>query len=202
MARIKCKTCRRAGESLCGREKCAFKRRPYAPGQHGQNARRNTSEFGRQLAMKQKIKNIYGVLERQFRKHFQEASQLPGITGDNLISRLERRLDNTVYRMGFASSRAQARQLVSHKMFEVNGKRLNIPSAEVKVGDVIKVKETKFQKTYWKNLIDTMAKEKPNTPHWVESDIKKGEGKVIAMPTREDIGVSVDPQMVVEFYSK
>lgn len=201
MARIKCKVCRRAGESLCGREKCAFKRRPYAPGQHGQNARRSSSEFGRQLAMKQKIKHIYGVLERQFRKHFQESSQRPGIIGDNLISRLERRMDNVVYRLGFASSRAQARQLVSHKMFEVNGKRLNIPSAEMKVGDVITIKSTKLQKSYWKNLNENTG-EKPNVPHWLSVDIKKGEGKVIAMPLRDDIGISVDPQMVVEYYSK
>lgn len=201
MARIKCKVCRRAGESLCGREKCAFKRRPYAPGQHGQNARRNSSEFGRQLAMKQKIKRIYGVLERQFRKHFQEASQVPGITGDNLLSRLERRMDNVVYRMGFASSRAQARQLVSHKMFELNGKRLNIPSAEIKVGDVITIKNTKLQKSYWTNLTENLTG-KEMTPHWLSVDIKKGEGKVIAMPKRDDVGISVDPQMVVEFYSK
>ena len=201
MSRIKCKVCRRAGESLCGREKCAFKRRPYAPGQHGQNARRSSSEFGRQLAMKQKIKHIYGVLERQFRKHFQEASQVSGITGDNLLSRLERRMDNVVFRLGFASSRAQARQLVSHKMFEVNGKRLNIPSAEMKVGDVITVKSTKLQKNYWKNLTETLEK-KTDVPHWLALDAKKGEGKIIAMPTREDVGISVDPQMVVEFYSK
>lgn len=146
MARIKCKTCRRAGESLCGREKCAFKRRPYAPGQHGQNARRSSSEFGRQLAMKQKIKRIYGVLEKQFRNHYAEAAKTAGITGDNLLSRLERRMDNVVFRMGFATSRAQARQLVNHKMFEVNGKRLNIPSAEMRVGDVIRIKENKLQK--------------------------------------------------------
>lgn len=201
MSRIKCKVCRRAGESLCGREKCAFKRRPYAPGQHGQNARRSSSEFGRQLAMKQKIKHIYGVLERQFRKHFQEASQVSGITGDNLLSRLERRMDNVVFRLGFASSRAQARQLVGHKMFEVNGKRLNIPSAEMKVGDVITVKSNKLQKNYWKNLAETLEK-KNDVPHWLSLDAKKGEGKIIAMPTREDVGISVDPQMVVEFYSK
>jgi small subunit ribosomal protein S4 len=151
--------------------------------------------------MKQKIKRIYGVLERQFRKHFQESSQLSGIIGDNLISRLERRMDNVVYRLGFASSRAQARQLVSHKMFEVNGKRLNIPSAEMKVGDVITIKSTKLQKSYWKTLNENTA-DKPNTPHWLTVDLKKGEGKVIAMPLRDDIGISVDPQMVVEYYSK
>ncbi len=202
MARIKCKQCRRAGESLCGREKCAFKRRPYAPGQHGQNARRSSSEFGRQLAMKQKIKRIYGVLERQFRKHFSEASALSGITGDNLLSRLERRFDNVVYRLGLASSRAQARQLITHKMFEVNGKRLNIPSAEMKVGDVITIKSTKLQKAYWTNMAETLAEKEKAVPHWLSLDAKKGEGKVIAMPLPQDVGISVDPQMVVEYYSK
>jgi small subunit ribosomal protein S4 len=203
----KCKLCRRAGEKLflkggrCFTAKCAMTRRPYAPGVHGQNARRSSSEFGRQLAMKQKIKRIYGVLERQFRHHFEEASKLSGITGDQLLSRLERRLDNVVYRLGFAASRAQARQLVGHKMFEVNGKRQNIASAEIKVGDVIKIKVSKQEKNYWKNLQETLAA-KQDIPHWLSLDIAKGEGKVIALPTREDVGVSVDPQMVVEYYSK
>jgi small subunit ribosomal protein S4 len=203
----KCKLCRRAGEKLflkgerCFTAKCAMQRRPYAPGVHGQNARRSSSEFGRQLAMKQKIKRIYGVLERQFRNHFEEAAVLTGITGDHLLSRLERRLDNVVYRLGFAASRGQARQLVSHKMFEVNGKRQNIPSAEVKVGDVIKIKVTKQQKNYWKILNESLATKK-DVPHWLALDVAKGEGRVIAMPVREDVGVSVDPQMVVEYYSK
>lgn len=203
----KCKLCRRAGEKLflkgerCFGPKCAMQRRPYAPGVHGQNARRSSSEFGRQLAMKQKIKRIYGVLERQFRNHFEEAANLAGITGDHLLSRLERRLDNVVYRLGFAASRAQARQLVGHKMFEVNGKRQNIPSAEVKVGDVIKIKITKQQKSYWKNLAEILAN-KQDVPHWLALDVANGEGRVIAMPVREDVGVSVDPQMVVEYYSK
>ncbi|MCW1888787.1 MAG: 30S ribosomal protein S4 [Candidatus Moranbacteria bacterium] len=203
----KCKLCRRAGEKLflkgdrCNTAKCAMSRRPYAPGVHGQNARRSSSEFGRQLAMKQKIKRIYGVLERQFRHHFEEASKLSGITGDQLLSRLERRLDNVVYRLGFATSRAQARQLVGHKMFEVNGKRQNVASAELKVGDVIKIKVTKAQKNYWKNLSESLAA-KQDVPHWLFLDAAKGEGKIIALPTREDVGVSVDPQMVVEYYSK
>lgn len=203
----KCKLCRRAGEKLflkgdrCNTAKCAMSRRPYAPGVHGQNARRSSSEFGRQLAMKQKIKRIYGVLERQFRHHFEEASKLSGITGDQLLSRLERRLDNVVYRLGFATSRAQARQLVGHKMFEVNGKRQNVASAELKVGDVIKIKVSKQEKNYWKNLAESLAA-KQDVPHWLMLDIAKGEGKIIALPTREDVGVSVDPQMVVEYYSK
>jgi len=168
---------------------------------HGKTPSRGGSEFGRQLAMKQKIKRLYGVFERQFRHHFEEASKLPGITGDQLLSRLERRLDNAVYRLGFAASRAQARQLVSHKMFEVNGKRLNVPSAEVNVGDVISLKASKQGKMYFKNLEETL-KNKKDVPHWLELDADKGIGKIVALPTRDDIGVNVDPQMVVEYYSK
>src|SRR3989344_1124480 len=203
----KCKLCRRAGEKLflkgdrCLSPKCAMTRRPYAPGMHGKTPSRGGSEFGRQLAMKQKIKRLYGVFERQFRHHFEEASKLPGITGDQLLSRLERRLDNAVYRLGFAASRAQARQLVSHKMFEVNGKRLNVPSAEVNVGDVISLKASKQGKMYFKNLEETL-KNKKDVPHWLELDADKGIGKIVALPTGDDIGVNVDPQMVVEYYSK
>lgn len=209
MARImdKCTLCRRAGEKLflkgdrCLSPKCAIARRPYAPGVHGQTPTRGGSEFGRQLAMKQKIKRLYGVMERQFRNHFEEARKRRGIIGDQLLSRLERRLDNVVYRLGFASSRAQARQLVGHKMFEVNGKRLNISSFEVKIGDTIVLKQTKSGKTYFKNLIETL-KNKKDVPHWLELDAEKFTGKMLALPSREDIGVRVDAQMVVEYYSK
>lgn len=203
----KCKLCRRAGEKLflkgdrCLSPKCAVVRRPYAPGIHGHNPSRGGSEFGRQLAMKQKIKRLYGVMERQFRHHFDEVKKRPGITGDQLLSRLERRLDNVVYRLGFAASRVQAKQLVSHKMFEVNGKRMNIPSCEVNVGDVIVLKQTKREKTYFKNLTETL-KNKKDISHWLELDAEKLSGKVIAEPSREDVGVSVNPQMVVEYYSK
>lgn len=151
--------------------------------------------------MKQKIKRTYGVLETQFRRHFEEATHVHGITGDELLSRLERRLDNVVFRLGLASSRAQARQLVGHKMFEVNGKRQNIPSAAVRPGDVIRVKETKKQKSYWKNLEETL-KAKKDIPEWLALDKEKLEGTVTGLPKRDDIGVSVDAQMVVEYYSK
>lgn len=181
--------------------KCAIARRPYAPGVHGQTPTRGGSEFGRQLAMKQKIKRLYGVMERQFRHHFEEAQKRRGIIGDQLLSRLERRLDNVVYRLGFASSRAQARQLVGHKMFEVNGKRINISSFEVKIGDVIVLKQTKSGKTYFKNLMETL-KNKKDVPHWLLLDAEKFTGKMLALPSREDIGVRVDAQMVVEYYSK
>ncbi|MEK7181845.1 MAG: 30S ribosomal protein S4 [Patescibacteria group bacterium] len=203
----KCKLCRRAGEKLflkgdrCLSAKCAMVRRPYAPGVHGKSPSRGGSEFGRQLAMKQKIKRLYGVLERQFRNHFAEAEKLSGITGDQLLSRLERRLDNVVYRLGFGTSRSQARQLVGHNMFTVNGKRANVASMEIKVGDVIATKPNKQQKTYFKNLMEVL-KNKKDVPHWLELNADKFEGKVIALPAREDVGVNVDPQMVVEYYSK
>lgn len=206
----KCKLCRRAGEKLflkgdrCLTPKCAIARRPYAPGVHGNNPRRGGgSEFGRQLAMKQKIKRLYGVYERQFRHHFDEVKHKEGIVGDLLLARLERRLDNVVYRLGFAPSRAAARQLVSHKMFSVNGKRLNVPSAEVKVGDVIEVKASKQDKEYWKLLTESIRNKK-DVPTWLELDAAKWTGKMIALPNRDEIGVGVqiNPQMVVEYYSK
>lgn len=203
----KCKLCRRAGEKLflkgerCLSPKCAMVRRPYLPGIHGHNPQRGQSEFGRQLAMKQKIKRLYGVMERQFRHHFDEVKKTPGITGNQLLSRLERRLDNVVYRLGFAPSRVLAKQLVSHKMFEVNGKRVNIPSFEVHTGDIVKLKQTKRDKTYFKNLMEMLANKK-DVPHWLMLDMTMLEGKVVGLPVREDVGVNVDPQMVVEYYSK
>lgn len=203
----KCKLCRRAGEKLflkgdrCFSPKCAISRRPYAPGVHGQNPSRNKSEFGRQLAMKQKIKRIYGVLERQFRHHFEESQERKGATGDLLIERLERRLDNVVYRLGFAPSRSFARQLVGHQYFTVNGKRMNIPSYEVQVGDVIVLKGTKTEKSVMKAQQEIL-KNKKDVPHWLNLEAGKFEGKVIALPTKSDVGVFVDAQAVVEYYSK
>jgi small subunit ribosomal protein S4 len=203
----KCKLCRRAGEKLflkgdrCFSPKCAMVRRPYAPGIHGHNPTRGRSEFGRQLAMKQKIKRLYGVLERQFRHHFEESQMRQGATGDLLLQRLECRLDNVAYRLGFAASRTAARQLVSHKFFTVNGIRMNVPSYEMKVGDVIALKSTKASKTYTKNQIE-LLKNKKDVPHWLVLDAEKLEGKVLALPTRGDVGISVDAQMVVEYYSK
>lgn len=209
MARLldKCTLCRRAGEKLflkgdrCLSPKCAIVRRPYAPGIHGHNPKRGASEFGRQLAMKQKIKRLYGIMERQFRHHFAEAEKQPGITGNNLLSRLERRLDNVVYRLGFAPSRAAARQLIGHKMFEVNGKYVNIPSYEVKVGDTIALKASKREKTYFKNRKEIFENRK-DLPHWLSFDAEKLSGAVTAQPVRDDVGVNVDAQMVVEYYSK
>jgi len=203
----KCRLCRRAGEKLflkgerCFSQKCAMVRRPTPPGMHGAKKVRSASEFGRQLAMKQKIKRIYGVMERQFRRHFEEARKTRGIVGTELMGRLERRLDNVVYRLGFAPSRALARQLVSHKSFLVNGKRADIPSMEVQVGDVVSVKEEKREKTYFKNLSESIANRK-DIPGWLELDPKRLEGKVIGTPSRGDTEVNVDPQLVVEYYSK
>ncbi len=203
----KCKLCRRAGEKLflkgdrCMSPKCAMVRRPYAPGVHGHNPSRGGSEFGRQLAMKQKIKRLYGVMERQFRHHFDEVRNVPGITGDQLLSRLERRLDNVVYRLGFAYSRAQAKQLVSHKMFLVNGVRMNIASYEINVGDTITLKTNKKSKVFFKNQEESL-KAKKDVPHWLSLDAQNQTGKVLSMPTHEDVGVRVDAQMVVEYYSK
>ena len=209
MARIldKCKLCRRAGEKLflkgdrCISPKCAMVRKPSVPGVHGKRVSRGASEFGRQLAMKQKIKRIYGVMEKQFRHHFEEATKRPGVTGDNLMGRLEMRLDNAVYRLGFAPSRALARQLVSHGAFRLNGRALDVPSAEVSIGDVISVSPTKKDKTYFKTQLEIL-KNKKDVPTWLELDAPKLSGKVVSLPKRDDVGIGVDPQMVVEFYSK
>jgi len=203
----KCRKCRRAGEKLflkgdrCGSPKCAMIRKPNVPGVHGKKMSRGGSEYGKQLAMKQKIKRIYGVLEKQFRKHFQDSQKKKGVLGDVLMARLEMRLDCVVYRMGFASSRALARQLVNHGAFKVNGRKVDVPSFETKIGDVISVSDTKKENTYFKNQAEVLNNRKEQPP-WILFDIAKMEGKVIALPDRASIGVSVDPQMVVEYYSR
>jgi len=203
----KCKKCRRAGEKLfikgdrCDSSKCAMVRKAYPPGVHGKRVSRGGSEYGKQLSMKQKIKRIYGLMERQFRKHFDEASKRKGVIGNLLIARLEMRLDNAIYRFGFASSRSLSRQLVSHGFFKVNGKKVNIPSFEVNIGDVISINELKKEKTYLKNLIQ-LIKNKKNFPAWIEFDTGKLEGRIKSIPTRDDIDASVDTQAVVEYYSR
>lgn len=203
----KCKRCRRAQEKLflkgdrCDSAKCAMTKRPYAPGAHGKSMSRGLSEFGKQLAMKQRIKRMYGILEKQFRKHFEEIENKPGVTGDLLMTRLEMRLDNVVRKIGFATSPIQARQLVTHGFFLVNGKSVTIPSYEVKLGDVVTVKESRKEKPYFKNQTQVLAAKK-NFPRWISFDQSKLEGKVVMLPTREDVGVQVDPQMVVESYSR
>ena len=203
----KCKRCRRASEKLflkgdrCDSAKCAIARRPYAPGAHGKNVSRGLSEYGKQLAMKQRIKRMYGVLERQFRKHYEEIENKPGVTGDLLMERLEMRMDNVVRKIGFANSPMQARQLVTHGLFLVNGKKITIPSYKIKVGDVIGIKESKKEKEFFKNQTQMLSVKK-NFPRWIQFDQSKMEGKVIASITREDVGIHVDPQLVVESYSR
>jgi small subunit ribosomal protein S4 len=189
-----CRLCRREGEKLflkgirCNTEKCGVERRKYAPGQHGQN-RGKLSDYGIQLREKQKVRRIYGIMERQFRGYFEEAATTKGITGEVLLQLLERRLDNVVCRMGFAANRRQARQLVRHNHFLVNGRRVNIPSFNHRAGD---------------NLIaDNLAvAEHRGAPGWIEFDAKGLKGKFVRIPTREEIQLPVQEQLIVELYSK
>lgn len=203
----KCRKCRRAGEKLflkgdrCNTPKCAIVRRAYAPGVHGKKVSRSSSEFGFQLAVKQKIKRIYGVMEKQFRRHFEEVKNKKGITGDLLLARLEMRLDNVVYRLGLASSRAQARQLVNHGLIAVNGKKVTIPSFEVKPGSLIAINPSKVNKNYFKNL-EQVLKNKKDFPSWINFDAVKLEGKILNIPSRSDMGINLDAQVVVEYYAR
>jgi small subunit ribosomal protein S4 len=200
----KCRLCRREGGKLflkgdkCYNGKCPFEKRPAVPGQHGA-ARKKVSEYGQQLREKQKVKRIYGVQEGQFRTYYEQADRMKGITGENMLSLLERRLDNVIFRMGVGVSRAQARQLVSHGHFTVNGKKVNIPSYIVKVGDVITVKENKTSNKYFE-AIKTMKV--ANMPKWLEFNPEKLEGKILALPVREDIDSQIAEHMIVELYSK
>ena len=199
-----CRLCRREGAKLflkgerCYSAKCAMMRYPAAPGQHGA-ARKKVSEYGLQLREKQKAKRTYGVLEKQFRKTYRTAEKLKGQTGENLLQLLERRLDNVVYRLGLASSRSQARQIVNHAHITVNGKTVNIPSYTCRQGDVIAVKENKKAKPYFKALAET---KKLKLPKWLEYNADKMEGKLIALPEKEDLDVTIAENMIVELYSK
>lgn len=203
----KCRLCRRATEKLflkgdrCATPKCALVRRNYAPGVHTNKGKKNISEYGMQLAGKQKIKRTYGVAERQFRKHFKEGDKKSGFAGEMLMARLEKRLDNVVYRLGLVASRNQARQLVSHGFVSVNGKKLDIPSFEVKLGDTISIHAPKKARTYVKNM-ETALSHKKDFPSWMQFKKESMEGKIIGNPTREDIGINLDPQVVVEYYSR
>ena len=198
-----CKLCRREGQKLflkgerCYSSKCAIERRNYAPGQHGQ-ARKKQSEYGLQLREKQKAKRFYGVPETQFRNTFEKAENKKGQTGENLMIALETRLDNVVFRLGFAASRKEARQLVTHGHFTVNGKKANIPSMEVKAGDVIKVKEKSQSSPKFKEIKEMSI----TVPSWMTVDVEKLEGKVVAMPRREDIDTPIAEHLIVELYSK
>jgi len=200
-----CRLCRREGVKLflkgdrCYTDKCAMERRPYPPGQHGQMRRKKT-EYALLLREKQKLKRIYGVLENQFRRYFEEAERQKGVTGENLLILLERRLDNVVYRMGFANSRNQARQLVRHGHILVNGKKVDIPSYLVEVGDEISIREKSREIPFIKEAIESIPRR--GIPSWLEVDHDHFKGTVKALPTREEIAIPVQEQLIVEFYSK
>ena len=200
-----CRLCRREGQKLflkgdrCYTDKCAADRRAYPPGMHGQG-RTKVSEYGTQLREKQKAKRYYGLLESQFHSYFEMASKRRGKTGENLLAILETRLDNTIYRLGFAMSRAEARQLVLHNHFLVNGKKVNIPSFLVKPGMVITLKDSSRQLEKFKSTIEANASRKP--PKWLEYDASNVMAKVVAIPAREDIDLPIEEQLIVELYSK
>ncbi|HZS93796.1 MAG TPA: 30S ribosomal protein S4 [Chloroflexota bacterium] len=202
-----CKICRREGLKLflkgdrCFTPKCAVEanRKPYPPGQHTQR-RRKQSEYGIQLREKQKARFLYGILERQFRRHFEEAERRPGSTGENLLRILEMRLDNVVYRLGFAESRAQARQLVTHGHITVNGQKVNIPSYETKVGQVIGVRPRSRQTEYFKTLAELLKHRR--VPEWLSLDIENMSGRILSVPSRSDIDANVQEQLIVEYYSR
>jgi len=184
----------------CYSDKCSFERRSYAPGQHGQLRFRKVSDYAIQLREKQKVKRIYGMLEGQFRKYFQEADRAKGITGENLLVLLERRLDNAIFRLGIAGSRAQARQIVRHNHILINGKKVNIPSFMVSVGDVISLKEKSRKNQDIKENLEAVARR--GVPTWLELDKDNFQGTVKAMPDRHEITMPIQEQLIVELYSK
>ncbi|MCJ7518870.1 MAG: 30S ribosomal protein S4 [Anaerolineaceae bacterium] len=204
-----CKLCRREGEKLflkgerCFSPKCAFERRPYAPGQHGkttQGANKRTSDYARQLRAKQKTRRIYGILESQFRRYFGMAIKVPGVTGLTMLQILEARLDNIVFRLGYTANRAQARQIVAHGHFMVNGKKTNIPSAVLKPGDVISVREESKKNSFFKDLVETA--EKTNAAIWLERDLKNLSARMLRLPERGEIDGNLNEQLIVEYYSR
>ncbi len=200
----KCRLCRREGKKLflkgerCFSDKCAFERRPYQPGMNKAPRRRGVSEYNLQLREKQKIRRTYGVMERQFRNYFQKAARVDGITGENLLAMLESRLDNIVFRLGFAPSRRAARQFVKHNHFQVNDKKVNIPSCAVSEGDVISVRE----KSKKLDCIHSSLKNAAQLPEWLEVDKVKLRGSVVKLPERDAIALDVNERLVVELYSK
>ncbi len=205
-----CKLCRREGEKLflkgsrCLSPKCSFDRRSYPPGQHGREAqfrRGRASDYNRQLREKQKVRRIYGILERQFRRYFHVAEQRSGLTGSNLLSILETRLDNAVFRLGLAESRAHARQLVAHGHIAVNGRRTNIPSFLVSPGAVISIREGSRNRTYFRDLRQVLE-DRPPIPEWLSLDTTQIEGTILRNPERSDIDLTVNEQLIVEFYSR
>ena len=200
-----CRLCRREGEKLflkgekCAKNSCPVSKRPTAPGQHG-TSRKRLSEYGQQLREKQKAKRIYGVLESQFRKYFDIADRTPGITGENLLKQLELRLDNVVYRMGLGRSRTEARQVVRHNLVTVNGKKVNIPSYQVKVGDIIQVREKSRSLDRFKEIL--AVTDRRAIPEWLTSEQSELRGVINAVPTRDQITTDVRETLIVELYSK
>lgn len=209
MARYKdavCRQCRREKLKLflkgdrCYSDKCSFERRSYAPGQHGQARLRKVSDYAIQLREKQKVKRMYGMLEAQFRKYFTEAERMRGVTGENLLMLLESRLDNVLFRLGFAGSRNQARQLVRHNHVTVNGRKVNIPSFRVTVADVISVKEKSREVENIKDSLDTVMRR--GVPNWLELDAENFKGTMKSLPDRQEITMPIQEQLIVELYSK
>ncbi len=200
-----CRLCRREGTKLflkgdrCLSGKCAVEKRPTVPGQHG-NGRKQVKEYGLQLREKQKAKRYYGVLENQFKGYFEKAEKTEGVTGENLLSLLERRLDNVVYRIGLADSRKEARQLVTHGHFRLNGKKVNIPSMIVRAGDVITLREASRSSEKFKALIESLNTR--ITPKWIELDKGQVVAKIAALPQREDVDFPFEEHLIVELYSK
>lgn len=200
-----CRLCRREGSKLylkgdkCYSDKCVFPNRGYAPGQHGQG-RKKVSEYGVQLREKQKTRRIYGILERQFRSYFEKAERQKGVTGENLLVLLERRLDNVVFRLGLANSRNQARQLVLHGHFTVNGHRVNIPSFLVKAGDIVAVRDKSKQAPVFKEIAEIITHKQ--SAAWVEMTTAELSGKVVRYPSREEIDGGIQEHLIVELYSR
>jgi len=200
-----CRLCRRENLKLylkgdrCYSDKCAFERRSYPPGQHGQG-RSKFSSYGVQLREKQKVKRMYGLVEKQFRNFFAKAERQKGITGTNLLILLERRLDNMVYRLGFANSRNEARQLVQHNHFNVNGRKVSIPSYLVKIGDVIELREKSRKSAKINDSLEGVARR--GIPSWLELDKEHYGGRILALPSREDLTMPIKEQLIVELYSK
>jgi len=202
----KCRHCRREGEKLflkgekCFTDKCPVERRAYAPGQHGQKSGARLSDYGKQLREKQKVRHIYGLLERQFRKTYAEAARSKGVTGERLLQLLESRLDSVVYRMGFGASRTEARQIVRHNGILVNGKRVNIPSYQVRPGEVIEVAGKAKEHLRIKAAAEAAASR--NIPEWMEVDSKGLKGTFKALPSRSDLPQTINESLIIELYSK
>lgn len=201
-----CRICRRENIKLflkgdrCFKDKCAIERRAYAPGQHGQGRRAKISDYGIQLREKQKVRKTYGVLEKQFREYYHKAASMKGVTGENLLALLERRLDNVVYKLGFAASRSEARMMVTHGHFRLNGHKVNIPSLITKAGDVVEVRERSKPLTRFQEMAAAM--DRKSMPVWLELSKASMSGRVLSSPAREDIAMPVNESLIVELYSK